>query len=134
MACLASSQTAESTSIFCIYGHAHKLNNPHPHTQEILNSTKSIPPKYFFLFSRHTRINVDTAKMFIYIPGLYLFSLVLSGSLVSVTSFLNTGTSPSSPNTSLRSCMREAGYYKRSKSSYRNYRNKFSNSMKRWCL
>ncbi|XP_048776941.1 uncharacterized protein LOC125681072 [Ostrea edulis] len=66
--------------------------------------------------------------------GLYLFSLVLSGSLVSVTSFLNTGTSPSSPNTSLRSCMREAGYYKRSKSSYRNYRNKFSNSMKRWCL
>ncbi|XP_078335720.1 uncharacterized protein LOC111134485 isoform X2 [Crassostrea virginica] len=50
--------------------------------------------------------------------------------MVSVMSFLRTGTSPSSPNIALRTCMRNAGYYRMSSDQGRN---KFSTLMRKWC-
>ncbi|XP_062602554.1 serine-rich adhesin for platelets-like [Saccostrea cucullata] len=71
-------------------------------------------------------VSKTAAKM----KGITLCLLCLLCSVISVMSFMKSGTSPSSPNDALRNCMKNVGYYSRTPNRYRN---KFSNSVWKWC-
>ncbi|XP_061188718.1 uncharacterized protein LOC133196883 [Saccostrea echinata] len=66
------------------------------------------------------------------VTGLYVLLYVIGGSLLSVRSALLPGSTPSSPNPTLRKCMTRAGYYNITDTPI-SFNNPFAKALHKWC-